>query len=279
MDQISKARAFEALHRRDGAFVIANPWDCGSARLLASLGFDALATSSAGLAFSLGRPDNAAGCDAVMRHVRELAAAVDLPVSADLENGFGDAPETVAHTIAQVAAAGAVGASIEDATQRADQPQYPLTQAVERIQAAVAAARALPFPFILTARAENYLVGHRDLDDTIRRLQAYQAAGADVLFAPGLIAADDIAAVVNSLERPVNVIMGLSGSTLSVADVAALGVKRISVGGSFARAALGALMRAAREVKELGTFNYAGAAAGGGELNALFTALEWPQSP
>lgn len=268
--QYQKAVEFQQLHRREGAFVIPNPWDIGSARLLAQLGFPALATTSAGYAFSRGLPDNAVGRAQMMLHLADMAGAVDLPLSADLENGFGAAPECVAESIRMAAAAGVVGASIEDATGDPAAPLYPLAQAVERIEAAVAAARALDFPFTLTARAENYLVGCPDLDDTIVRLQAYQAAGADVLFAPGLSRREDIATVVQEVERPLNVIMGMVGVPLTVADLAALGVRRISVGGSLARAALGALMRAATEIRDQGSFGYAAEAISFRDINAMF---------
>ncbi|WP_232833320.1 isocitrate lyase/PEP mutase family protein [Paraburkholderia kururiensis] len=269
--QAEKGRRLRALHEAPGAFVIPNPWDVGSARLLAVTGFKALATSSAGYAFSRGVPDSAVGRDPMLVHLAEIAAATDLPVSADLENGFGDAPETAAQTIRLAAGAGVVGGSIEDATGRADDPIYPFDLAVERVRAAVEAARALPFPFTLTARAENHLHGRDDLRDTIRRLQAYEEAGADVLYAPGLRSREDIATVVGALGRPVNVLMGLQGAVLSVAELEGLGVKRISVGGSLARAAYGAFLRAAREMHERGTFTYAADAVSHAEISALLS--------
>lgn len=278
--QSEKAQLFRSYHTAGEAFIIPNPWDIGSARLLALAGFKALATSSAGYAFSRGLPDNAIGRAQMMVHLGEIAGATDLPVSADLENGFGDAPEDCAETIAQAAAAGVVGGSIEDATGRADAPIYPFEAAVERVRAAVVAARALPFPFTLTARSENYLVGRPDLDDTIRRLQAYQQAGADVLYAPGLKTREEIAAVVGALERPVNVLMGLQGVLLSFDELRALGVRRVSVGGSLARAALGAFLRAAHEMRDHGTFNYTKDAVSGNEINQLFsTAAQKWQKP
>ncbi|CAB3693143.1 hypothetical protein LMG27174_03270 [Paraburkholderia rhynchosiae] len=278
--QAEKARQFQALHAAHEAFVIPNPWDIGSARLLALAGFKALATSSAGYAFSRGLPDNAVGRAQMMLHLADIAGATDLPVSADLENGFGDAPEDCAETIRQAAQAGVVGGSIEDATGRADEPIYAFGAAVERVRAAVEAARAQPFPFTLTARAENYLVGRPDIEDTIRRLQAYQEAGADVLYAPGLKTREEIAAVVDALERPVNVLMGLQGVLLSFDELRAMGVRRVSVGGSLARAALGAFLRAAHEIRDHGTFNYAIDAASGNELNQLFsTAAEKWETP
>ncbi len=255
--QASKAAAFQALHARPGAFVIPNPWDAGTARILAALGFEALATTSAGLAYALGRRDGAAGRDETLANARAIAEATDLPVSADLENGFGHLPEDAAATIQLAAAAGVVGGSIEDASGEAAQPVYGFQQAVERIAAAVEAARALPFPFVLTARAENFLHGRPDLDDTIRRLQAFERAGADVLYAPGLPSPDAIRAVCAAVSRPVNVLAGGSGAALSVAALAELGVRRISLGSALSRAALGGFIRAAREIKDQGTFGFA----------------------
>ena len=268
--QTEKAQAFRALHQRDRAFIIPNPWDVGSARLLAHLGFEALATTSMGYAFSLGRRDNTLDREQVLAHARDISSATELPVSADLENGFGDSPAIAAETIKLAAAAGVIGGSIEDATGRADHPIYEIDHAVERVRAAVEAARSLSFPFTLTARAENYLHGRPDLKDTIRRLQAYQAAGADVLYAPGLATKDDIAAVVRAVDRPVNVVMGLKGVQLSLAELSALGVKRVSVGSALSRAALGAFLRAAREMREHGTFTFAAQAASSKEISDFF---------
>jgi 2-methylisocitrate lyase-like PEP mutase family enzyme len=265
--QAEKGAAFRALHERDKAFIIPNPWDAGSARLLAHLGFEALATTSAGYAFSAGRPDNSTSREEMMAHCSAIAKATDLPVSGDLENGFGDSPEFVAETIRLAAAAGLVGASIEDMSGHADEPIYEFEHAVHRVRAAAEAAQALPFPFTLTARAENYLVGRPDLQDTIRRLQAYQEAGADVLYAPGLSTLEDISAVVRSLGRPVNV---LAASRFSLAELSSLGVKRVSVGSALSRAALGGFMRAAQEMREHGTFHFAAGAISYSELNALF---------
>jgi 2-methylisocitrate lyase-like PEP mutase family enzyme len=268
--QAVKGRAFRALHARAGAFIIPNPWDVGTARLLARLGFEALATTSAGYAFSIGRRDNAVGRDRMLAHAGEIASATDLPISADLENGFGDDPGTVADTIRRAAAVGLAGASIEDASGRADGPIYALGLAVERLRAAAEVARALPFPFILTGRAENYVAGRPDLDDTIRRLQAYQEAGADVLYAPGLARAEDIATVVRAVDRPVNVLMGSPGVRLSLAALSEMGVKRVSVGSALSRAALGAFLRAAGEMQEHGTFTFADEAVGYRDVNAMF---------
>jgi 2-methylisocitrate lyase-like PEP mutase family enzyme len=270
MTQNEKGQAFRALHQRDRAFIIPNPWDTGSARLLAYLGFEALASTSGGYASSLGKRDYTVGRDAMIAHVGQLAAATDLPVSADLENGFADAPEKVAETISLAAAAGVVGGSIEDATGRAEDPIYEQELAAERVRAAAERARALGFPFTLTARAENYLNGRPDLGDTIKRLQAYQEAGADVLYAPGLTSRDDMAAVVSSVDRPVNVLMGIQGVSLDLASLSAIGVIRVSVGSALARAALGAFLRAAREMRDRGTFTFVEEAASTRDIIAAF---------
>lgn len=270
--QAEKGGAFMALHERPGCFVVPNPWDVGTARLLAGLGFEALATTSAGLAFSLGRPDaeGALRREDVLANARDIAGATDLPVSADLEGGFADEPEGVAETIRLAAEVGLVGGSIEDATGDTDDPLYEFGLAVERVAAAVEAARALSHPFVLTARAENFLYDRPDLPDTIRRLQAFQEAGADVLYAPGLKNREDIETVVSSVDRPVNVVMGLQGVTLTVPELAAIGVKRVSVGSALSRAAIGAFLRAAREIREQGSFTFAAEAVPFDALNALF---------
>ena len=262
MTQAQKGLAFRALHTRDHAFIIPNPWDVGTARLLSYLGFDALATTSAGYAFSVGQQDNTIGRPEMMAHVSAIVSATDLPVSADLENGFGDSPQIVAETVTLA------GCSIEDMSRQ--RLIYKFEHAVERVRAAAEAARSLSFAFTLTARAENYLAGHPDLGDTIKRLQAYQEAGADVLYAPGLSTKDDIVAVVKSVDRPVNVVMGLHGVQLSLAELSAIGVKRVSVGGALSRAALGAFLRAAREMKERGTFTFAEQAVSYREISAIF---------
>jgi len=269
--QVEKAQTFRALHQRDGAFMIPNPWDAGTARILEHLGFEALASTSMGYAFSLARRDNTLTREQVLAHATALASATVLPVSADLENGFGDQPDTVAETIKLAAGTGIVGGSIEDATTDSSHPIYDLELAVERIQAAVAAARALPFPFTLTARAENYLHGRPNLTDTINRLQAYQDAGADVLYAPGLTTRDDIAAVIRSVDCPVNVLMGLQGAQFSLAELAEIGVKRVSVGSALCRTALASFLDAAREMRHRGTFTFAAQAVKPGEINAIFT--------
>jgi 2-methylisocitrate lyase-like PEP mutase family enzyme len=269
MTQRQKAEAFAGLHARAGAFIIPNPWDIGSARILAHAGFEALATTSAGYAFSVGRTDRSIAREEMLQHVAAIVGATALPVSADLQEGFGDDPAVVAETIRRAAATGLAGGSIEDRS-AATNAIYETAHAVDRVRAAAEVARALPARFMVTARAENYLAGRRDLGDTIARLQAYQEAGADVLYAPGLTTAEEIATVVRSVDRPVNVVMGLQGITLSVDALAALGVKRISIGGSFARAAYGAAIRAAREMRERGTFEFAGEAVSSQEITAIF---------
>jgi 2-methylisocitrate lyase-like PEP mutase family enzyme len=266
-DVAARALAFRALHARPGAFVIPNPWDVGSARLLAHLGFEALATTSAGFAFSMGQPDNTVTREQVLAHSAAIVEATALPVSADLENGFGDDPETVAETLRLAADTGLAGGSIEDSTGRADAPIYERGLAVERVRAAVDAVRRLDRPFVLTARAENFVVGRPDLNDTIARLRAFQEAGAEVLYAPGLRTRDEIASVVGAVDRPVNALLGMPG--LRLADAAALGVKRVSTGSLLARAALGAFLRAAVELRDDGTFGFAAEAASGRELNGI----------
>ncbi|PKU24352.1 isocitrate lyase/PEP mutase family protein [Telmatospirillum siberiense] len=257
VSQLSKHQAFRKLHSRPGAFVIPNPWDAGSARILTALGFEALATTSAGFAFAIGRRDSAAALsrEAILQNARSIVEATDLPVSADLEDGFGSDPASCALTISLASEIGLVGGSIEDATGNPADPIFDFTLAVERVAAAAEEARK--HPFILTARAENFLHGRLDLDDTIRRLQAFEKVGANVLYAPGLPNLDAIRTVCFSVNRPVNVVMGLAGRTFTVGELEEAGVKRISVGGSFARAALGGFVRAAREVKDHGTFTYA----------------------
>ncbi len=267
--QKEKFEKFKALHQGPGAFVMPNPWDAGSAILLESLGFKALATTSAGYAFSKGKRDSAAALsrDELLGNAAEIVKATALPVSADLENGFGRAPQSCADTIRQAASIGLSGGSIEDASGDASDPIYDFTLAVERVQAAAEAASGQPF--LLTARAENHLWGRPDLDDTIRRLQAFAQAGADVLYAPGLPDIAAIRTVCASVDKPVNVVMGLGGPVYSTAELAEAGVRRISVGGSFARAAWGGLLRAAQEVSAQGTFTYARDAMPDGEIVAL----------
>lgn len=274
--QLARAKAFRTLHERPGIFVIPNPWDAGSAKILTQLGFEALATTSAGLAFSLGKPDGEAAVsrDQSLENARAIISATSLPVAADLENGYGDAPEACAETILQAAATGLVGGSIEDTTGHADDPIYAFDLAVERVKAAVQAARSLPFPFTLTARAENFLHGRPDLTDTIRRLQAFAEAGADVLFAPGLKTKEEIATVVRALApRPINVILGLTAENITVDELAALGVKRVSLGSTLARAAYGALRQASEEIRRQGTVAFAKEAFPYADMNALFRSL------
>jgi 2-methylisocitrate lyase-like PEP mutase family enzyme len=272
--QAEKGKIFRALHAQDHAFIIPNPWDPGSARILAQLGFEALATTSAGYAFSVGRLDTTIERDKILMHIAEIVTATDLPVSADLENGFGDEPVTVAQTIRLAAATGLVGASIEDMIRSPENEVYELEFAAERIRAAAEVAHSLPFPFTLTARAENFIVDRPDLSDTIARLQAYQEAGADVLYAPGLSTKEEIVSVVGSVDRPVNVLMGLQGLNFNVAELSEFGVKRISVGAALSRAALGALFRAAHEMKTHGTFGFVDEAVSSKEINAMFGPYE-----
>lgn len=271
--QLQRALTFQALHRRDELLVLPNPWDAGSAKILAALGFEALATTSAGLAFTLGRPDGEGliSREETLANARDIVAATSLPVAADLENGFADEPQGCADTLLQAAACGLVGGSIEDASGRADAPIYPMELAVERIRTSVAAARSLPFPFTLCARAENFLHGREDLSDTLHRLEAYAEAGADVLYAPGLTTRAQIDAVVRAVApKPVNVLIGLSASPLTLDELAALGVRRVSVGSSLARTALAGFLRAARELRH-GSCDFARDAAPFAELNDLFT--------
>lgn len=271
--QKEKAVAFQRLHERRGAFVIPNPWDAGSARLLTSSGFEALTTTSAGLAFSLGRRDGSrlVSRQETLENAKAIVSATHLPVAADLEGGFGDRPEDAAQTIREAAqVAGLVGGSIEDSTGDLAYPIYDFSQAVERVHAAAEAARKLGFPFMFVGRAENFLHGRRDLDDTIRRLQAYEAAGADVLYAPGLSQLDEVRTVCQSVSKPVNVLVGVKspdGAMASVEQLAAAGARRISLGGALTRAALGALMRAANEIRERGTFTFLNDAAPFAEIS------------
>jgi len=266
-----KLAAFRALHARPGAFVIPNPWNAGTAKILTALGFEALATTSAGYAFAVGRLDSSAALSRseIIANAAEIVNATHLPVSADLEDGFAREPATCAETIRAAADIGLVGGSIEDATGDPGQPIYDFTLAVERVAAAAEAARDCGF--VLTARAENFLHGRPDLDDTIARLHAFEMAGADVLYAPGLPGLDSIRRVCSSVGKPVNVVMGLKGALYSVEELAAAGVKRISVGGSFARAALGAFVEAAREVRDNGTFAYAQSALPHGEARSFMS--------
>lgn len=267
----SLADTFRALHAQPGAFVIPNPWDVGTARILTSMGFQALATTSAGMAFSLGRSDGNVAPDQVFDHCRQIVAATPLPVSADLENGFADSPQGVADTIGTAAATGLAGGSIEDHTGDQSSPIYEFPLAVERIAAAVEAARATAGGFVLTARCENFLRGRPDLDDTIRRLQAYEAAGADVLFAPGLPDLDAIRTVCAAVGKPVSVMMGIPGKTFTVAELAEAGASRVSAGAALARAAYGAFIEAAQQIKADGSFAFSATAMGSGKIVQHFT--------
>ena len=271
ISQQEKGAQFRALHEENEAFIIPNPWDAGTARLLTMLGFKALTTTSAGLAFTLGLPDGQAGLEATLANARAIVDATHLPVAADLENGFGHAPKDAAETIRRAGLeAGLVGGSIEDASGDPSRPIYELSHAVDRVTAAAEAARALPFPFVFVARAENYLHGRPDLEDTIRRLQAFEAAGADALYAPGLTTAEEIRAVCASVSRPVNVLAGLRNAPFTVAELSSLGVRRISVGSALTRVALGAFLRAAGAMAASGTFPFDDATPFA-ELNAMMT--------
>lgn len=260
LSQAEKAVIFQSLHQQHQIFVVGNPWDAGSARILTGIGYKALSTTSAGLAFSLGRKDGTAAVSRAeaLANAKSIVEATNLPVAADLENGYGHKPEDAAETIRLAAEAGLVGGSIEDATGNESDPIYEFQHAVERVAAAAESAKSLPFPFMFVARAENYLHGRPDLDDTIRRLQAFEKAGAEVLYAPGLTRPEDIRTVCSSVTKPVNVLMGLKGAPrLTVQQLGELGVRRISVGSGFSRAALTAFLHAAREVIEDGTFSFA----------------------
>jgi 2-methylisocitrate lyase-like PEP mutase family enzyme len=272
-----KYEVFRALHERPEAFVIPNPWNAGTARILTTLGFEALATTSAGYAFAVGRRDSAASLtrDEILENAKAIVEATHLPVSADLEDGFGRSPEMCVTTIRLASDIGLLGGSIEDATGDPIDPIYEFQLAVERVAAAAKAAHDCQF--ILTARTENFLHGRPNLDDTIRRLQSFAEAGADVLYAPGLPSLEAIREVCASVSKPVNVVMGLKGATISVEELSAAGVKRISVGGAFARAALGAFVRAAREVKDKGTFTFAADALPHFEATAYMANVKRPK--
>ena len=267
--QSDKAARFRALHQGAGAFVIPNPWDAGSARILAGLGFQALATSSGASAGILGRRDGKVRREEALAQFRGIVDATDLPVAADLEKGFGDAPAVAAETIRLAAEVGLVGGSIEDATGDKDKPLFDIGQATERVAAAAEAARALGFPFTFTARAENFLRGNPSLDDTIKRLQAFEKAGADVLFAPGLPDLASVRAVCAAITKPFNFMVGIRGKSFTVAELEAAGVKRISLATSLYRAAMSGLVDAAREAKDKGTFGYVDRTMATPELNGF----------
>lgn len=268
--QIEKSEEFQKLHRQGNCFIIPNPWDAGSARLLEYLGCQALATTGAGFAFSQGKSDLSINAKDMLLHLSQLCAITSLPISADLQNGFGHTPEEAAMTIVEAAKTGIVGCSIEDASGDPEHPFYDLGLAKERIQHAAAAAKGLGFKFMLTARAENYFYGNPDLADTILRLQAYQEAGADVLFAPGVQSKADIKSILSAIDRPLNVLMGMRGEQLTLPELSELGVARISLGGSLARTAYSAMINAVKEITSTGRFSYASDAISGKEINAIF---------
>jgi 2-methylisocitrate lyase-like PEP mutase family enzyme len=274
--QAEKAAAFRALHERPGAFIIPNPWDAGTARLLASLGFEALATTSLGFANALGRVDgaNAVSRSEVLENCRVIAGATDLPVNADLENCYADDPRAAAEMIALAADTGVVGGSIEDATADPSNPIFDFQLAVERVHAAVEVGRSLPIPFMLTGRAENFLHGRPDLDDTIRRLQAFEKAGADVLYAPGLRDLETIRTVARSVSKPINVVMSAADPAITAEQLAEAGVKRISVGGALSRLALAAFLEGAREMKDKGGFTWVRKTVPTKDLKAIFKAWQ-----
>jgi 2-methylisocitrate lyase-like PEP mutase family enzyme len=267
LSQSQKAERFRALHQGPGAFVIPNPWDAGSARILAGLGFQALATSSGAFAGTLGRRDGKVRREEALAHARAVVAAVDVPVSADLENGFGHAPSFAAETVRLAGETGLVGCSIEDSTGDKDRPFYDIAEATERVAASAAAAKSLGFAFTLTARSENFIRGNPNLDDTIKRLQAYEKAGADVLMAPGLPDLDAVRTVCAALSKPYNFMAGIKGKSFPKAGLEAAGVRRISLATSLYRAAMGTLIAAATEVRERGTFDYVDTAMTTPELN------------
>jgi 2-methylisocitrate lyase-like PEP mutase family enzyme len=268
--QLDKAKTFRALHERPGAFIIPNPWDAGTARLLAATGFEALATTSLGLANMLGRVT--VSLEMILQNAREIVEATDLPVSVDLENCGADTPKLAAEAIRLAAETGAVGGSIEDSSKDPNNPIYDFSLALERVQAAVEVARSLPFPFTLTARAENFLHGRKDLDDTIKRLQAFEAAGADVLYAPGLYDLATIKTVVSALKKPFNLVMGFADPSLTLDQLSAASVKRVSVGGALSRVALAAFLKCVHEMKDHGGFSYVREMAPIKDLKAMFAA-------
>jgi 2-methylisocitrate lyase-like PEP mutase family enzyme len=270
--QAEKASMFRALHERPGAFIIPNPWDAGTARMLAALGFEALATTSLGVANGLGRVDSSVTRDEVIANCRIIAEATDLPVNVDLENGFAHVPEDAAVSIRLAAEAGAVGGSIEDFTGDRKNAIYDFDLSVARVKAAVKVARTLPVPFMVTARAENLIRGRNDMADTIRRLQAYQEAGADVLYAPGLRNLKEVREVVGAVKRPFNVVTGWLDPDITAADLAEAGAKRISVGGALSRLALAAFVQAGRAMKEQGSFAWMRDMANVADLGKLFGA-------
>jgi 2-methylisocitrate lyase-like PEP mutase family enzyme len=270
--QAEKGRLFRELHQRPGLFIMPNPWDAGTAKLFTSLGFEALATTSLGFANALGRVDGTLSVsrEELIANCREIASATDLPINADLENGYADAPDEAAQIISMAAGAGVVGGSIEDATGRAGEPLYEFDLAVARVAAAARVAHSLPFPFTLTARCENFLHGRPDLDDTIKRLQAFSAAGADVLYAPGLKDLATIRKLVAAVDKPVNVLMSMADPDLTAPQLAQAGVKRISVGGALARLAYGAVRDACVGMRDQGSFQWVRGTMPSKDINAIF---------
>jgi len=269
MDQKAKGDQFFELHHRDHPFVIPNPWDAGSTKILTALGFEALATTSLGLDHTNGHHSATAGREEILENARLIADSTHLPVSVDLEDCYGSDASGIADTIRAAAEAGAVGGSIEDVRYGSDGAIYEFSEAVDRVSAAVEAAHALPFRFTLTARCENFLFGRPELSDTIKRLQAYSAAGADALYAPGLTSAAEIEAIVQAVDKPVNVLLGLANTTLSMADMHRLGVARVSLGSGLHRAAMTAFISAAREIRESGTFGFTAGLASMDEIDAM----------
>ncbi|MFT5259449.1 MAG: 2-methylisocitrate lyase-like PEP mutase family enzyme [Saprospiraceae bacterium] len=267
---MSERLTFRALHAQQRALVIPNLWDIATARILAAMGYKALATTSAGMAFSMGIVEGAATKQAVFAHCKQIVKATTLPVTADLEKGFGDTPEQVSQTIIEAVEIGLAGCSIEDHNNKANDPIYAFAAAVERIAAAAEASKSLSEDFVLTARSENFLWGRPDIDDTIARLQAFEKAGGDVLYAPGLYDLKTIELVCSSLTNPVNVVMGMLGATFSVTDLECVGVKRISVGSALSRLAYGAFVKAAKEIQQDETFTFADQAMGFAELEDFF---------
>lgn len=269
--QLDKAIKFKELHQKGSCFFIPNPWDCGTTKILTDLGFQALASTGAGLAFSKGLPDNGISREVLMEHLSEICKSTHLPVTADLESGFGDSPDTVAETIRIAYLTGIVGGSIEDSSKVSQSPIYDFQLSVERIKAAVEVKNSFEIPFSLTARAENYFVGIPDLSDTIKRLQAYEDAGADILFAPGIKTKDEITTILKETSKPLNILMGVQGMTMGFQELKDLGVTRISLGGSLARYAIASLYKAANELLSKGTATYNNEAISGKQLNELFT--------
>lgn len=274
MNQETRAAAFRQLHERPGAFILPNPWNVGTARILASMGFESLATTSTGLAHSLGVRDGAVSRDEVLVHCRTIVSATSLPVSADLEKGFGDTPKDVAATIIEAAMTGLVGCSIEDHTGSAETPIFEFNLAVERIHAACDAKSRLAHDFVLTARCENFLWGRPDIDDTINRLQAFEKAGADVLYAPGLRDLETIRTICAAISKPVNVVIEPLADKIGLAELAETGVKRVSIGSALFLSSMGAFVRGIREMNNNGTFSFASDGIDFSDLESIFSSFE-----